>query len=1161
VDVTNLVPAIATELGELVAPLRVVAADRRPPHELVRLLRGTGWTLPGLAQVDPAGLFGALTDAADTVAVLPAAIRTGGLEELAASLGAVGDAVQAVRGLTGPFEELVGTVLGGSEHLAADLVEDVWQRLVVRWLARRAPTTFRVLRSVGIVANDPLVPLFTDAGVQVRSDARVLRLHPEAVPALVRDPIGTLRAMYVPENLGSGRDAQATALLVGSLVRPVVAGIGGQAHVLPPWGLLQELPAVEQDTAGRSIGVDLPLLSPEGSAFRPTVSVVAEVLSSEDQGVLGQRGPGVELSVHGLAPLHAIAGPLELDVAVAATAGVVFASPDRVVGEAGGTVDATATLARTFGTPLVLGADHGTRLELGVPTLRSRLLLDGDLDVEVELVLVDAAMVVSAGDGDSFLARVLPAVEMRVAGDVGLVWSRQRGLRLSGSSDLALRLPFDLDVLGVLLLEALQVTAEVTDTGFTLMLVIDGSFTLGPFTARVEGVGLRVLVHVDTSDGNLGLADLSLEFQPPYGFAFTILVGDTIVGGGFVRYDPGLQRYSGALSLEILAIGLGAIVVVDTQLPGDPDGWALFASLFLTFPSIPLGFGFFLSGVGGIVCLNRTMDALAIASGLREGAVDTILFPDDPVEDASAIISQLDAWFPLADGATVFGIAATITWGTPRTLITAQVGAMIVLPELQVAVMGSVAMSLPDEDDPVLSLHMDAIGTYDSADKTLMVVASLYDSTLLGTIDLSGDMAMYARFGADPYFLLSVGGYNPEFKPPAGLPAAVLDLRRMRAEVSLGEDVWYALEAYVAVTSNSFQFGAAATLEASAKFLTTTYTARGYVGFDVLLVFSPFSFSAGFTASVAITAGASDNELLAVSLAARLEGPQPWSATGTASFRFLGIDVSFEFAVGRSASVEAKPLQNVLDLVVEALEGLTAWSPSLPARSPVTLAGEDPSAAVTEVATVLRVRPDGDVVARQNLAPLERPRDVYGIHAIDGATRLDVDGAGITGMSASSHVPVTDWFAPAQYDAMTRSERLSAPSYEEMDAGVRISTGDVTWGDDVCSVIPDYEVKLITEEGAPARRHGRRGQLSVLSVLDAGALMDTGRLPASRTVTLPAAFAVTEVSWVVVDAETGRATGSSTSYRRALQRLGTRQAGEGRSVLAVVPAHAARTLG
>ena len=51
-----------------------------------------------------------------------------------------------------------------------------------------------------------------------------------------------------------------------------------------------------------------------------------------------------------------------------------------------------------------------------------------------------------------------------------------------------------------------------------------------------------------------------------------------------------------------------------------------------------------------------------------------------------------------------------------------------------------------------------------------MVVAALYDSSLLKTLQLSGDMAMYVSVGEHPYFLLSVGGYHPDFQPPAACP-------------------------------------------------------------------------------------------------------------------------------------------------------------------------------------------------------------------------------------------------------------------------------------------------------------------------------------------------------------------------------------------------------
>lgn len=1155
----NAIQSLATELNVLLDPLRTVFTDPAPPHELAKLLRSAGWTLPGLAQADLSRLTDDIAAVIDEIASLPTSIASGSLIDTAESLQAIGGAIQAVRGLAEPFETLVSGLLGGSGELAPDLVDDLWQLLVIQWIARRRPTTFRVLRSLDIISNDPASPRSSDDGVPVRSAKRVFRFEADRIVSLVRDPIAALRSIYVPEKLDSSIDAQVTALMIGAGARPVIDGLGGNLAVLPPWGALRELPEGEQDAAGRSVVVDLPLPSSDGSPILPVLSLVIEFLSERDQGTLDRPGPGIEASLQGLTSLSATRGTMSFDLDVAATAGTVFVSPSEAVGEAGGTVEATATISRSVTAPMVLGADGGTRLELGTPTLRADLILAGEPDVEIELVLIGAALVVSVADGDSFLAGVLPSADLRVDLDLGLVWSRLRGLRLSGSPELSVRLPVDIGIAGVLTLEAIVTGVELTDTGLSLVLVVDGSFELGPFTARVEGVGLRVIIELGGDDGNLGFGNLSLAFQPPYGFGFEILIGETVIGGGFVRYQPEIGRYSGALALEFLSVGLSAIVVVDTRLPGDPHGWALFASLFATFPSLPLGFGFFLSGVGGIVCLNRTMDAMAIAAGLRDGAVDAILFPDNPLDDAPFIISQLDAWFPLADGSTVFGLAATITWGTPKSVITAQLGIMLSLPELELAVLGSITMMLPDEDAPVLELHMDTIGTLDVAAQTVMVVASLYDSTLLQTIHLSGDMAMYGQFGGDAYFLLSVGGYNPNFKPPKGLPPAVLDLRRMRAEISISEDVWFAIEAYLAVTSNTLQFGALASLEASARFTGVTYTARGCVGFDVLLVFVPFSFVADFYASVAITAGSSDRELLAVSLGARLEGPEPWYTTGYASFDFLGIGVRFEFAAGAAASVEAKPRQNVLDLVIAALQDVASWSGSTPGAAPVVLADDDAASDGDGAPQMPRIRPDADIDVRQTVAPLDRTMDVYGIYAIDGPTRLDVTGSGITGLASVSSVPVSDWFAPAQYDVMSRVDRLSAPSYELMDAGVRITADAISWGDETQSVTPTYEVKIIEKERT--RPLERSPQLADIRILGAGALMDPARAGThTRTVSIPQAFAVEEIPWVMADGQTGTPVGASGPYRQTLQqidRLISRGASARGDVIAL-PAHATR---
>ena len=433
----------------------------------------------------------------------------------------------------------------------------------------------------------------------------------------------------------------------------------------------------------------------------------------------------------------------------------------------------------------------------------------------------------------------------------------------------------------------------------------------------IMDVGLALDFEPGASDGLVNGLGMAARFKPPLGVGLALEMGDAATGGGFIGYEPDTGRYYGNVSLAFAAYGLGAIFVIDTRLPGDPK-WALFASISGTWPGLPLGFGFLLTGVGGILALNRTMDVEALAAGLKSGAADAIMFPEDPLGDAALIVSELDAWFPIAEESFVFGLAAQISWGA-KALVTAELGIVLSFPDLDIVVLGTITSVLPNEDEAELELHLDTLGVIDLSEGTVWITCALYDSALVQTLHLSGEAALYARFTNDPFFLLAVGGYHPAFQPPGGLPGAIYDLDRMRAAIEISDDVFFSLEAYFAITSNTLQFGSLASLEASSKFLGVTYTVRGEVGFDVLLVFSPFSFAVDFEASVAVTAGSGDHELLAVSLSAHLEGPKPWACSGRAEFTFLDIDVRFEIDVGGDTPAEAPPSQNVLALVAAAL--------------------------------------------------------------------------------------------------------------------------------------------------------------------------------------------------------------------------------------------------
>jgi hypothetical protein len=1134
---SNTLAAVAAELGELVAPLRRVVDDPSPPGELVSLLQRAGWALPSVDGAELSALTAAWSEVLDVIDTLPDAVRTDNLLDVVEALVAIAAAVQQLEGLDESLAELLETTGADPGAVAPALAEDLVHSLTLRWLGRCHPVALQLLRALRIVGTADVAAIAADGGVEVRPAGRRARLEPAAVVDLLTDPVETLRAAYLPGSLGSTRDAQTLNLVLASRLQGLAARFGGDLQTLWPWQEPGELTATEQDEAGRTSSVSLALASPDSSPLVPYLTASALILSADDRGELGQPGPGVELSLDGLASVSGTRGEWTLELDVAQTAGTILVTPEDVTVEGGSGVTADLALSRTGGAPAILGADGGTRLELGTPRIAAGVELTDRPDVSFEFTLEDAALVVTAGDGDSFVADALSALEMRADFDIGIAWSRSGGLRLAGGTELTFHIPIGLDLGGVVFLDSLDATLELGGEELALELGVNAELVLGPFEVRVEGIGLRTILGFPPDrGGNLGFADLELGFLPPTGVGMDLDL-EGAGGSAYISIDPDTGRYVGAGAFDFAAVGLAAVVVVDTQLPGDPDGWALFCSLSLTFPSVPLGFGFFLSGVGGLVCLNRTMDVEALAGGLSSGAVDAILFPEEPEKDAALIVSQLDSWFPLAEGSLVFGVAGRITWGTPKTLVTADVGVVLSFPELDFAVMGSVSIELPEETDALLELNMDVIGTIDLSEGTVMVVAALHDSSLLKTLQLSGGMAMYASFGAHPYFLLSVGGYHPDFQPPAELPAAVTELDRMRVELELSENAWFALEAYFAITSNTLQFGSEATLELSDKFLGVTYTARGSVGFDVLLVFSPFSFSAGIHAGVAITAGSGDKELLAVDLSARLEGPEPWHATGRASFDFFGLNASIEIEIGGTAGVEAQPPVDLLTEVETALRDPAAWhgtSPTGADTGAVLLTAEEPPAAGQ-----VWVRPDAELEVVQTVAPLERQLDRYGIYAIDGDSLLTITEAGLGG-EVADHEPVLDWFAPAQYDDYkTNAERLAAPSYEEMTGGLRFGTEGVSLSPDSHnrSVTPDYEVKILDEDKT---REQPLGQLAApLDRVTAPLTLDTTRrgLPGRNATSTH--FTIEQPSWTIANATTGTAITTTGTYRDTLNTLHT----------------------
>src|SRR6185312_1892946 len=116
----------------------------------------------------------------------------------------------------------------------------------------------------------------------------------------------------------------------------------------------------------------------------------------------------------------------------------------------------------------------------------------------------------------------------------------------------------------------------------------------------------------------LGPVDLDISFKPPTGLG-VVIDASVVVGGGFLRFDPEKGEYSGVMQLEIAeTIAVKAIGLLTTRMPGGAKGYSLMVIITAEgFAPIQLGYGFVLTGIGGLLAINRTFDEAALRAGLK----------------------------------------------------------------------------------------------------------------------------------------------------------------------------------------------------------------------------------------------------------------------------------------------------------------------------------------------------------------------------------------------------------------------------------------------------------------------------------------------------------------------------------------------------------------
>jgi hypothetical protein len=737
-------------------------------------------------------------------------------------------------------------------------------------------------------------------------------------------------------------------------------------------------------------------------------------------------------------------------------------------------------------TRVIFGEPDGTRLEARVVRagLAAHFRSAGSgvsARAIVEAGIEDGRLVVSFAGGDSFLASFLPT-EAALDFDFGVAFDEERGVTFEGGAGLALTIPLAVEI-GPARLDRLDLAIHVAAAGLAFDARATGGIALGPFQASVQGIGAGA--NLAFEDGNLGPVDLTFRFLAPTGLGLAIDAGP-IRGGGFIGFDPDSGRYSGIFEVSVGPIGITAIGLLDTRMPGGAQGFALLVILRGSFPPIQIGFGFAISSIGGLLALNRRFDVDALRARFASGTVGRILAPEDPIRNAPVLLADLAAVFPPADGIIILGPTLQLSW---VEIVRFDLGVFVELPSVRIILLGSARAGIPNPAGgrPLMQIRIDILGLIDFGRAVMEFDAALVDSHLLEIFELTGGAAFRLSWGAQPYVVLSVGGFHPAWSPaPLVFPSSLTRIAASRGAPT--DPLHMRLEGYFAITTNTLQFGAAVEVLVNAG----PINARGFIGFDALIRFQPFYFQVDFSASVRVRY--KSHTLGGVSLNGTLTGPAPVTFRGKLCIEILWFDICWSdtFTFGSSATPAVTPVASAVgELLGELSDPINLTAGDADDRHVVL--NPAPGGLALPV-----VRPGAQLTWSQDRAPLDLLLQRFEGAPLSQPETVTASGAHVTGSA-------DDWFAPGGFAELSDSEALNRKAFERLHGGVRLGASGVVNGRQETRPIEVQQIRLPEE---PVIGFDLLFPLWLLRAVD-------GRLGVAERTSIVPVLAVHDEAWAV----------------------------------------------
>ena len=975
----------------------------------------------------------------ETIDALQASIEAGGAIEVAEQ------AFEAI----GNFAEAVALEIGAQLN---DLLPEVFDFLVVRYLGIRLPPAASILNALGVILLTEEQP--ADSGRDIQYTKTELRWA--NLGQFLSD-----NESWADEVYGWGTDFN-HQLAIARMINVLESTMLATAH-------LRDMSSSEASTSTSAFlrnpinneqkKADIPVL--QGDFEDVTADGVVEFSNEAGISVLpfGNQNSPANLGL-AFAPyfVGGVDQQLELgdrvtlsaELGVSADAGAasfVTVQPDGVDIKPGdaGAVDAIFEVGLQFrnedNAPIVIAEiEDAHRIEVEAMLASVGGNLSGDFYVAAGVENLSATIDVSQ---DGFLGAIVPEPINVEVGSIIMGWRAGRGVYFDGGTSVMVTVPLDLQLGPIQIYEVVLIVDWSAGVSVSVLLTADAS--LGPLYAYVEQMGLTAIVtQAPDNDGLLGQYDLRFEFRAPTGYAIA-LDAEPIEGGGFLSVNG--SEYRGALALKFQQWGFSAFGILNTELPNNRTGFSFAASIFGEF-SLPLGYGFFLTGLGGIIGINRTVDTEALRDVLYEGRFDNILFPADPIENARTILDDMAAIMPVSEGQHLFGPVAKIGWGQP-VLIEVTLGVVIeVGQEIRVLILGGVGMALPTKEAAIVDLNLNFFGAIDFAAGTIDFDASLEGSRVL-TFTITGDCAVRTGWAPRLQHVASFGGLHPEYPRPSNLP----DLQRL--SISFGSNnPRITLSAYQAITTNAFMFGARASLYAKGPkvWLVGQIAAEGEIYFDALVYFNPFHFDVVLGGGLRLLVDGSVQAGLGFSL--RLRGPNQFIINGRVWITVFGIDIDFRID-HTWGSAQSLPIQTLN--AVEVLRSAITETGNLEVIQPSSRTAGVTFNTQSDVENL--IDPIGGVRFIQRAMPLDVTIEKIGEAQAVGERRLDITVQDVDGNTIAVNAETED-FVRAHFFETTENERLRAAVFETYKAGFALSSESL-FGPTDKAVEEDYGYEFI----------------------------------------------------------------------------------------------------